>query len=172
MLRWFITCFTKYSNNLLSYSVRYRSWVQTHSRLLVHIHIGLLVHPYWPAPVSASRSRNVRWNTAHHANLSLQKLKPENPLDRLRSYDTSEMEDKKKSPHLYLYARKMINNSRSNLAIPEEESFLLNSAAIVVTRLLCPSVLKIFVSKNLNTSVFWFLVAVILWRHDSYYVSF
>ena len=47
----FITCFTKYSNNLLSYPVRYCSCCRTH--------IGLLVHRYRTAraPISA-RSRS------------------------------------------------------------------------------------------------------------------
>ena len=58
---------------------------------------------------------------------------------------------KTKYPRLYLYVGKLINNSRSNIAIPEEESFLLNSAAIIVTSLLYSSALIIFVSKNLNT---------------------
>ena len=50
-LKWIITCFTKYSNNLLSYPVRYCSCCRTH--------IGLLVHRYRTAraPISA-RSRS------------------------------------------------------------------------------------------------------------------
>ena len=42
----FITCFTKYSNNLLSYTVRYCSCFRTHS--------GLLMHQYRTARASIS----------------------------------------------------------------------------------------------------------------------
>ena len=48
-----ITCFTKYSNNLLSYPVRYCSCFRTHS--------GLLVHRYRTARATISaRSRSIK----------------------------------------------------------------------------------------------------------------
>ena len=52
-----ITCFIRYSNNLLSYPVRYCSCFRTYTG-----HSGLLPHRYRPACVAASGWRNVWWN--------------------------------------------------------------------------------------------------------------
>ena len=75
----------------------------------------------------------------------------------------------KLSVSLYLY-RKTDKQQSIKPGHPEEASFQLNSTAIIVTSLLYSSLLIILICKNPNTSVFWFLVAVILWRHDSYYI--
>ena len=77
----FITCFTKYSNSMLSYTVRYCSRFPTHN--------GLLVHRYWTAraPISArSRSsikmaeRPIEPQALNTLTSSFTKIKPKKPL--------------------------------------------------------------------------------------------
>ena len=171
----FITCFTKYSNNLLSYPVRYCSCFRTNS--------GLLVHRYRTAraPISA-KSRSIKM--AEHP------IKPQ-ALNTLTSfyknkapkavkdwvckqiiwlyYGTSELKDGNKfSTSLWWKTGRRKNNCRSNLERRKISLQLGNSNCN--QHALSKLSHQLYQLKCQHFRVVVAILDVISWRHP-YYVS-